>query len=59
MKKSKEEYVRCAHCGAMIRIEEAVRYQSPLAPEEHCHCKGCDPYGTWDCMSDDLDADLH
>lgn len=53
------EYVSCAHCGAKIPMDEAVQYKNALIYGEHYHCKECDPYGNWDCISHDLDDDMH
>lgn len=57
--KPHQGHVRCAHCGAHIPAEEAVRYRHALLYGDHYHCRECDPEGVWDCMSEDLDGDLH
>ena len=55
----RSEYVNCAHCGAQIHSYEAVHYKNVLIYGEHYHCRDCDPDGDWDCVSHDLDDDLH
>lgn len=59
MKQDIQVYVKCAHCGAQIRSDEAVHYKNVLIYGKHYHCKDCDPDGNWDCLSYDLDDDLH
>lgn len=51
--------VRCAHCDAQVRREEAVHYEHRLIYGEHYHCRDCDPKGLWDCMSHDTDLEVH
>ena len=59
MKKDVQTYVQCAHCGVQIRLDDAVKYTHVLIYGPHYHCKKCDPDGDWDCLSHDLDDDLH
>lgn len=59
MKKDSETFVHCAHCGTQIRRDEAVKYTNVLIYGAHYHCRACDPDGDWDCLSHDLDDDLH
>lgn len=59
MQKDDPRFVTCAHCGARIPIEEAVRYEHRLLYGEHYHCRECDPKGVWDCMSHDTDMEVH
>jgi hypothetical protein len=59
MKEDIRTTVQCAHCGAQIHSDEAVEYTNILIYGSHFHCKKCDPDGNWDCMSHDLDDDLH
>lgn len=59
MKKEKIQHVNCAHCEARIRLGEAVDYKHRLIYGEHYHCRECDPDGVWDCVSHDVDMDLH
>jgi hypothetical protein len=51
--------VNCAHCGALVDLEEAVDYQHRLIYGEHYHCRDCDPAGVWDCLSHDVDLEVH
>ena len=55
----KIQYIKCAHCGVLVPLEEAVAYESRLIYEEHYHCRDCDPDGVWDCVSHEFDIDLH
>lgn len=59
MEKANTKYVTCAHCEKKVPLEEAVRYQGVLVYGEHYHCRDCDPDGDWDCLSTDLDLELH
>ena len=59
MNKENIQYVNCAHCEARIRLEEAVDYKHRLIYGEHYHCRECDPKGVWDCVSHDVDLDVH
>ena len=59
MKKESIQYVDCAHCGDRVLLEEAVDYQHRLIYGEHYHCKECDPKGVWDCVSHDVDMEVH
>ncbi len=59
MEKEDDRRVRCAHCGAVVRVEDAVQYEHPLLYGEHYHCRECDPQGVWDCMSHDTDMEAH
>lgn len=59
MKQDIQVYVKCAHCGTQIRSDEAVQYKNNLLYYNHYHCRDCDPDGDWDCLSHDLDDDLH
>jgi hypothetical protein len=59
MKKREQDYVQCAHCGVKVRFVDAIHPNSFLVNREHYHCKDCDPRGVWDCMSNELDHDLH
>ncbi len=51
--------VNCAHCGALVDPGEAVDYQHRLVYGEHYHCRDCDPDGVWDCLSHDVDLEVH
>jgi hypothetical protein len=51
--------VTCAHCGALADLGEAVNYQHRLVYGEHYHCRDCDPDGVWDCLSHDVDLEVH
>ena len=53
------QYVNCAHCGARVRKDEAVDHKHNLIYGEHYHCRECDPDGNWDCLSQELDGELH
>jgi transcription initiation factor IIE alpha subunit len=59
MKEDRHTYVQCAHCAVQIRLDEAVKYTNVLIYGSHYHCKECDPDGDWNCVSHDLDNDLH
>ena len=59
MEKETIQYVRCAHCDARLRLEDAVRYEHRLLYGEHYHCRECDPGGVWDCISHDADTEVH
>ena len=59
MKKENIQYVNCTHCGARVRLDEAVDYKHRLLYGEHYHCQDCDPKGNWDCMSHDTDLEVH
>jgi hypothetical protein len=51
MNKDIQEYVKCAHCGAQIRLDDAIHYTNVLIYGAHYHCRKCDPDGDWDCLS--------
>ncbi len=59
MTRRDKKYVHCAHCGVQVRLEEAVHYKHRLIYSEHYHCQECDPDSAWDCMSHDVDLDVH
>jgi hypothetical protein len=59
MKEDIQTTVQCAHCGLLIPSDEAVKYTNVLIYGSHYHCKKCDPDGDWDCLSHELDDDLH
>ena len=59
MNKENIRYVDCAHCGARVLLEEAVDYKHRLIYGEHYHCTDCDPKGVWDCVSHDVDMEVH
>jgi hypothetical protein len=54
MEKEDIKHVNCAHCGARVRLEDAVHFKSVFIYGEHYHCRDCDPEGKWDCMIDDV-----
>lgn len=59
MEEEKLRTVTCAHCGEVLPVEEAIRYEHRLLYGEHFHCRECDPGGVWDCMSHDTDMEVH
>ena len=59
MEKEKIKYVDCAHCGARVRLDQAVDYKHRLLYGKHYHCQECDPSGNWDCLSHDTDLEVH
>jgi hypothetical protein len=59
METENRDWVICSHCGARVLAEDAVHCNGALMQGEHYHCRNCDPDGTWDCLSDELDCDLH
>lgn len=59
VEKDHSQYVNCAHCGARVRLEEAIAYEHRMLYGEHYHCRDCDPGGVWDCMSHDTDLEVH
>ena len=59
MNKENQKYVECAHCGARIRSDKAIKYNNVLIYGAHYHCRNCDPDGDWDCVSHELDFEMH
>ena len=59
MKEVNREYVKCAHCAEKVPSDKVIQYENTLIYGKHFHCRNCDPDGDWDCLSHDLDDDLH